>query len=902
MLIVHPTSTCDVCLEPYSWTNTSSTPHAIACGHVFCLQCLLSTHPSNCPLCRKAYIPERVKKLHVDPHSETMEDDVLFQINRRLRRLALTSGENTPEGEAMDVIREVNGWLASRGQGDSVYRPLRYAVAALHRYIAVQREASTTREAIEKQEQEFSKYMRLRDLDLQTARTIEENLLDRLQRTEEEYEEKLVRAERSRAEMEVEFVRMRAEHAQFRDELAKYRSQYVPQVSSARSAYHDRPVTSMSRYSVPSNPVIPGYPGSARNPASHIYSEPLRPIDAFPAIVEDDEPAPRSKDSSRPPVVIPGASAAKKVIPPPPAPPRTRNSDYIVSPSVYVIPDPRQPTHATGNGVPMSIYDQDTPRAAVPNAVIPPRPQTPPYGFVPGVGYVPRASSPPQHIPAHAAPAEPAVGQLMLYSQSSEPIDITTGRTVEAAARAFAISSGEVETRDSTWGHIGNSITTRSNVSTSSLATTVATTNRVPLTSSTTSASASFRSLAILAAPAGPARSPSPAASRPERRRVASPEPSLASTWGTVPSARSSRSSGIGDLQLTSLPAALAEMDFASRNVSHSSSMADLRLGRLPDASASAASLVNDNDSDSEDVGSGTPRVSSGRSISLWPGATPTSASAIQGPQGADGTHASASRARFPDGSGDSSSRAAVPVLPPAGLGLALSGPNSSQQQVSGQEDLHHVNHSLMQLVTETRNSRRRSRRLSSSDVESSAGFRSQSREARLQRVGPAQVADEMGVVRRADPAPSANGSLPGIHTDRVPGPRMRHDPPQESRDASDADVRRRRRHSTMTAAPQMASSVSFHSERDVPHTAVAPELSPRSRSQSQHFGSFDSTGGPPPVLGGSSLLLSFAPPGPTTSAATTSTGEPSSIRAPRPINGGHTRNIFALWNSRHAH
>lgn len=139
MLIVHPTSTCDVCLEPYSWTNTSSTPHAIACGHVFCLQsvrnfsncflatnqryggrCLLSTHPSNCPLCRKAYIPERVKKLHVDPHSEDMEDDIVFQINRHLRRLALASGENTQEQEAMDVIREVNSWLASRGQSDTV--------------------------------------------------------------------------------------------------------------------------------------------------------------------------------------------------------------------------------------------------------------------------------------------------------------------------------------------------------------------------------------------------------------------------------------------------------------------------------------------------------------------------------------------------------------------------------------------------------------------------------------------------------------------------------------------------------------------------------------------------------------------------------------------------------------
>ena len=84
------------------------------------LRCLLSTHPSNCPLCRKAYIPERVKKLHVDPFSETVEDDVVFQINRHLRKLALASGEDTPEGDAMDVIREANSWLASRGQSDRV--------------------------------------------------------------------------------------------------------------------------------------------------------------------------------------------------------------------------------------------------------------------------------------------------------------------------------------------------------------------------------------------------------------------------------------------------------------------------------------------------------------------------------------------------------------------------------------------------------------------------------------------------------------------------------------------------------------------------------------------------------------------------------------------------------------
>lgn len=53
----------------------------------------------------------------------------------------------------------------------------------------MQQEASAAREAVEKQGQEYAKHLRLKELDIQTARTIEENLLDRLQRTEEEYEE-----------------------------------------------------------------------------------------------------------------------------------------------------------------------------------------------------------------------------------------------------------------------------------------------------------------------------------------------------------------------------------------------------------------------------------------------------------------------------------------------------------------------------------------------------------------------------------------------------------------------------------------------------------------------------------------------------------------------------------------
>ncbi|KAI0079149.1 hypothetical protein K474DRAFT_1592526 [Panus rudis PR-1116 ss-1] len=73
MLLVHPSSTCDVCLDPYNWASQARTPHVIACGHVFCYQCLSRTLPVNCPLCRKPYLRERIKKLHVDPFTDDVQ-------------------------------------------------------------------------------------------------------------------------------------------------------------------------------------------------------------------------------------------------------------------------------------------------------------------------------------------------------------------------------------------------------------------------------------------------------------------------------------------------------------------------------------------------------------------------------------------------------------------------------------------------------------------------------------------------------------------------------------------------------------------------------------------------------------------------------------------------------------
>ena len=40
MLIVHPSSQCDVCLDAYSWSTPTKTPHAIQCGHIFCRECV----------------------------------------------------------------------------------------------------------------------------------------------------------------------------------------------------------------------------------------------------------------------------------------------------------------------------------------------------------------------------------------------------------------------------------------------------------------------------------------------------------------------------------------------------------------------------------------------------------------------------------------------------------------------------------------------------------------------------------------------------------------------------------------------------------------------------------------------------------------------------------------------
>ncbi|TFK50339.1 hypothetical protein OE88DRAFT_1631317 [Heliocybe sulcata] len=125
MLIVHPLSRCDVCLDEYSFATTQNTPHVIPCGHVFCKPCLGRLSQLMCPLCRKSFRLGEIARLVIDrvPPDESgiipgtprarfsqteMEEIELLQ------RLALASGEDTPEAELSEVIEEADSWLEGR--------------------------------------------------------------------------------------------------------------------------------------------------------------------------------------------------------------------------------------------------------------------------------------------------------------------------------------------------------------------------------------------------------------------------------------------------------------------------------------------------------------------------------------------------------------------------------------------------------------------------------------------------------------------------------------------------------------------------------------------------------------------------------------------------------------------
>ncbi|TDL17587.1 hypothetical protein BD410DRAFT_545536 [Rickenella mellea] len=67
MLAIDSRSLCDVCLEGYS---PHKLPGSIACGHVFCKDCIESLRNPSCPLCRVPFSADSIRIVHVDYNSQ----------------------------------------------------------------------------------------------------------------------------------------------------------------------------------------------------------------------------------------------------------------------------------------------------------------------------------------------------------------------------------------------------------------------------------------------------------------------------------------------------------------------------------------------------------------------------------------------------------------------------------------------------------------------------------------------------------------------------------------------------------------------------------------------------------------------------------------------------------------
>ncbi|EPT04854.1 hypothetical protein FOMPIDRAFT_1112651 [Fomitopsis schrenkii] len=118
MLVLDSSSTCDVCLEPYSETKV---PHVINCGHAFCLRCLQLLTRQICPLCRRDFEPVHVRRLHTDKGDGRANtpppsfDDELDEPSAHARHLQGKISSIVLEGAtALDVkntLEDVTEWL-----------------------------------------------------------------------------------------------------------------------------------------------------------------------------------------------------------------------------------------------------------------------------------------------------------------------------------------------------------------------------------------------------------------------------------------------------------------------------------------------------------------------------------------------------------------------------------------------------------------------------------------------------------------------------------------------------------------------------------------------------------------------------------------------------------------------
>ncbi|THH06145.1 hypothetical protein EW146_g9706 [Bondarzewia mesenterica] len=175
MLVIHPDSTCDVCLDPYS---PDKTPYAIHCGHIFCVACLQRTEPPICPLCRAGF--RDYKRLVVDHVAQQTEDPSHREAIDLMERIALVSGPNAPTADVNQVTGDARAWLDRHSENSESNLPLRSALSALERHKDLQQKRAEDKRMI----REYRHRLRRRDMmanaDDQNTRVVEESLTARV--------------------------------------------------------------------------------------------------------------------------------------------------------------------------------------------------------------------------------------------------------------------------------------------------------------------------------------------------------------------------------------------------------------------------------------------------------------------------------------------------------------------------------------------------------------------------------------------------------------------------------------------------------------------------------------------------------------------------------------------------
>ncbi|TFY76818.1 hypothetical protein EWM64_g7194 [Hericium alpestre] len=124
MLILHPSSACDICIEPFvleaTHPNHRRAPCVIECGHVFCDSCLDSFQQTACPLCRTPFDERLIRKIHIDikpllPSDRspmpTVPEQLEAEKHRIKDRLTAMMRDGASGRERETVLNEAKDWL-----------------------------------------------------------------------------------------------------------------------------------------------------------------------------------------------------------------------------------------------------------------------------------------------------------------------------------------------------------------------------------------------------------------------------------------------------------------------------------------------------------------------------------------------------------------------------------------------------------------------------------------------------------------------------------------------------------------------------------------------------------------------------------------------------------------------